>query len=107
MSKRKKTLYPGVFYRESKRIGGRGIEKVFYVVYKKNGKTVEAKAGRQYSDDMSPARAAHIRSELIEGKRLSRKETRQQEADKWTLDKLFTEYSSLFSAVKNLARSMR
>jgi integrase len=92
MSKRKKTLYPGVFYRESKRIGGRGIEKVFYVVYKKNGKTVEAKAGRQYSDDMSPARAAHIRSELIEGKRLSRKETRQQEADKWTLDKLFTEY---------------
>jgi integrase len=79
MSKRKKTTYPGVFFRESKRIGGKGSEKVYYVVYKKGGKVYEEKAGRQYADDMTPARAAHIRSELIEGKRLTRKQKRQKD----------------------------
>ncbi|HUV50123.1 MAG TPA: site-specific integrase [Anaerolineae bacterium] len=99
MSKRKKTTYPGVFFRESKRIGGKGSEKVFYVVYKKEGKLFEEKAGRQYADDMTPARAAHIRSELIEGKRLTRKAKRKQEhalkeaeADKLTIQRLFDEY---------------
>ena len=99
MSKRKKTTYPGVFFRESKRIGGKGTEKVYYVVYKKGGKVYEEKAGRQYADDMTPARAAHIRSELIEGKRLTRKQKRRKErdlkeaeADNWTVQKLFDAY---------------
>jgi integrase len=97
--KRYKTDYPGVFFREAKRIGGKGIEKVYYVVYKKNGKVHEEKAGRQYADDMTPARAAGVRAELIEGKRLTRKEKRKQEqaikdaeAHKWTTDRLFDEY---------------
>ncbi len=100
MSKRKKTTYPGVFFRESKRIGGKGTEKVYYVVYKKGGKVYEEKAGRQYADDMTPARAAHIRSELIEGKRLTRKQKRRKErdlkeaeADKWTIQRLFDAYT--------------
>jgi integrase len=99
MSKRIKTSYPGVFYREAKRVGGKGTEKVFYVVFKKNGKVHEEKAGRQYADDMTPARAAGIRAELIEGKRLTRKEKRVQEqalkdaeSQKWTIDRLFEEY---------------
>lgn len=101
MSKRIKTNYPGVFYRESKRIGGRGIEKIFYVVFKKNGKFYEEKAGRQFADDMTSARAAHIRAERIEGKRMSRKGIReaekakkQAEADKWTIDRLWAEYKN-------------
>lgn len=109
MSKRKKTTYPGVFYRESKRIGSKGIEKVYYVVYKKKGKLYEEKAGRQYADDMTPARAAHIRSELIEGKRLTRKAKREQEharkeaeADKWTVQKLFDAYMEGRPAGKSL-----
>jgi len=99
MSKRHKTDYPGVFFRQADRIGAKGTEKVFYVVYKKNGKVFEEKAGRQYKDDMTPARAATIRGELIEGKRLSRKEKRKQEkarkaaeADKWTVSNLWDEY---------------
>ena len=99
MSRRKKTLYPGIFYRESKRIGGKGIEKIFYILFKKSGKLYEEKAGRQYADDMTPARAAHIRAERIEGKRISRKEKRAQEealkkaeANKWTVDRLWNEY---------------
>jgi len=44
--KRFKTKYPGVFYREAERIGGPGKEKVFYVVFKRDGKTIEEKVGR-------------------------------------------------------------
>jgi integrase len=120
MSKRIKTDYPGVFYRLSERIGGKGNEKVFYVVYKKGGKVCEEKAGRQFVNDMTPARAAHIRFELIEGKRLTRKQKRQKEldlkeaeevaveeaalkeAEKWTIQRLFNEYIQGRAAGKSL-----
>ena len=93
--KRQKTSYPGVFFRETKRIGGKGLEKVFYIIFKKDGKTLEEKAGRQYSDDMTAARASRIRAERIEGKRLSRKELREQkkaEAVKGTIARLWELY---------------
>jgi integrase len=95
--KRYKTKYPGVFYREGLRIGGRGSEKIYYIVFKKDGTVIEEKAGRQYADDMTPAKAAGIRAERIEGKRLSRKEIREKEKaqknnKKWTIDRLYAEY---------------
>lgn len=97
--KRTKTKYPGVFYREAKRLGRPGLEKVYYIVFKKNGKVLEEKAGRQYADNMTPAKAAGIRSERIEGKRISPKERREQEKalkedkkGKWTIDRLYEEY---------------
>jgi integrase len=93
--KRHKTKYPGVFYREAERIGGKGPERVYYIVFKKAGKVHEEKAGRQYADDMTPARASRIRAERIEGKRLSRKEIREAaKAIRWTVDKLWEEYIS-------------
>ena len=86
--KRHKTTYPGVFYREAERIGGKGLERVYYIVFKKDGRVIEEKAGRQYADDMTPARAARIRAERIEGKRQSRKEIREAAAEiKWTVDR--------------------
>lgn len=101
MSSRKKTNYPGVYYREAKRTGGKGVEKVYYVVFKREGRTIEEKVGRQFVDDMTPARAARIRGERIEGKRQSRKEIRQEieirkeaENSKWTIDRLWNEYKS-------------
>jgi integrase len=93
--KRHKTTYPGVFYREAERIGGKGSEKVFYIVFKKVGKVYEEKVGRQYADDMTPARAARIRAERIEGKRQSRKEIRETAVEiKWTVDRLWQQYIS-------------
>jgi integrase len=99
MPKRLKTKYPGVFYRNAKRIGGKGSEKVYYIVFKKDGKVIEEKAGRQFADNMTPAKASSFRSERIEGKRLSRKEKREQEearkrakAGKWTIDRLWQAY---------------
>lgn len=37
---------------------------------------IEEKVGRQYSDDMTPARASGIRAALVEGKRLPRKKNK-------------------------------
>ena len=105
MSKRIKTDDPGVFYREVDRIGGKGIEKVFYVVFKKAGKVYEEKVGRQYVDNMTPAKAATIRGERIEGKRKSRKEIREaqkKKTDIWTIDRLWGEYKIQKSNLKGL-----
>jgi len=110
MPKRVKTKYPGVYYRDAERIGGTGIERVYYIVFKKDGKTCEEKAGRQYADDMTPARAAHIRGERIEGKRQSPKELRKAveerkkaEEGKWTIDRLWAEYKRQKPDLKGIA----
>lgn len=102
-----KTKYPGVFYREADRIGGPGIERVYYIVFKKDGKVLEEKVGRQYVDDMTPARAHTIRAERIEGKRQSRKEIREaQEAekraieDRWPILRLWETYKAQNPHVK-------
>ena len=66
--KRHKTKYPGVYY-----INGRGLkqgtqEKVYYILFRKDGKLIEEKAGRQLQDKMTPSRAARIRDQKISGK---------------------------------------
>jgi len=105
-----KTKYPGVYYREVKRIGGKGIEKVYYIIFKKDCKTIEEKVGRQFIDDMTPARAAGIRADRIEGKRKSRKEIkeyqkllRESKENRWTVDKLWKEYKTILSNTKGFA----
>ncbi len=104
-----KTRYPGVFYRETERIGMKGTEKVFYIVFKKEGKVFEEKVGRQFVDNMTEAKAASIRAERIEGKRASRKEireaqeaTRQAELQKPTIERLWEIYRSEYAEKKSL-----
>lgn len=95
MAKRFKAKKTGVFYRISKRVGGPGDEKIFYVAYKKKGKVIEVKAGRQYADGMTPARAALYRAALIEGREQTPQERREAEKaapDKWTIAKLWESY---------------
>jgi integrase len=94
-TKRHPTRYPGVFFREVVRIGGAGSEKMFYIRFKKDGRLYEEKVGRQYGDQMSAAKAARIRADRIEGRRLSRKELREAERVKdkrWTIDRLARAY---------------
>lgn len=101
-NERHSTNYPGVFYRIRRRLGGPGDEKVFYVVYKRNGKLTETQVGRQYRDDMTPARAASIRGQLIEGKRFTHVEERaaaQQKA--WTLTAIWEEYGNHLPKSRN------
>jgi hypothetical protein len=45
--KRYKTTYPGVCYRQVARRGGVGLERVYYIIFKKDGKVFEEKVGRQ------------------------------------------------------------
>lgn len=73
MSKRIKTKYPGVFWIEGLSAGGKS-ERIYYILYRKNGKLIEEPVGRQFQDDMTPARAALIRTRRIEGDDLSNKE---------------------------------
>ena len=93
-----KTKYPGVFYIESTVPGTNDPEKIYYIMYRKSGKLVEEKAGRQYQDDMTPARAAGMRSARLEGKqqsnverRQAEQEAKQAERNRWTITRLWQE----------------
>jgi integrase len=110
-NKRFKTKYPGVYYIESSAVGSEKPEKIFYIMYRKNGKLIEEKAGRQFQNDMTPAKAAGLRSQRIQGGQCTNKEERAAkkaaklvEAGKWTVDKLFKEY--IKNRPKNSARSI-
>jgi len=54
-------------------------ERIYYIYYRKNGNQIEEKAGRQYQDNMTPAKAALIRAKRIEKDQLSNKENRELE----------------------------
>jgi PAS domain S-box-containing protein len=78
-----KTKYPGVYYVMGRSLAQVGkSERIYYIRYRRYGKEVEEKAGRQFQDQMTPEKAANIRAECIEGKRLSRKELRDLEKAK-------------------------
>lgn len=92
-----KTKYPGVIFIEVQ--GARGTERIYYIRYRRYGKVIEEKAGRQFADDMTPAKAAGVRAERTAGKQLSNQGRRQaakaaklEEAGKWTLARLWDEY---------------
>jgi hypothetical protein len=96
---RQKTKYPGVYFVEAKALGSQKTERVYFIQYRKNGKLIEEKAGRQFKDNMTPAKAAGIRTQRIEGasptnqeRRLEILEQKKAEEDKWTVDRLWEEY---------------
>ncbi|MEW6428455.1 MAG: site-specific integrase [Thermodesulfobacteriota bacterium] len=83
---------------------------MYYVAFKRDGKLIEAKVGGQYRNDMTPARAAGVRADLIAGKQLTRKEQREQarqaaleEQTRPTMTKLW----EAFRAAKQGNRSLR
>ena len=86
----------GVYFRVAKRIGKPGTEKVYYVRYKLDDKIIEVKAGRQYKDQMTPAKAERYRANIIEGRELTpqakRKAAKKVPKFKWTIEQLWTEY---------------
>src|SRR4030042_4222593 len=76
--KRFKTDYVGVYYIIGTAIATKKSEKIFYITYRRDGQLIEEKAGRQFSDDMTAARASRLRAERIEGKSLPNKERREE-----------------------------
>lgn len=94
MAKRRQpTKYTGVFFKMVQRVGGKGEEKAFYAVYKQNGKVIETLVGYEFRNDMTAARAARIRGELIEGKRQTAAEQRRESERNPSLSILWEHYS--------------
>jgi integrase len=94
-----KTDYPGVYYVIGEAIATNRRERIFYIRYRRSGRAYDEKAGRQFSDAMTPARAARIRAERIEGKQLSNKGRREKKAQEkerqeWIISRLWQEYMS-------------
>jgi integrase len=105
---RQATKYPGVFFIEGTAKDGR-IERIYYIRYRQGVKMVEEKAGRQFEHDMTPARAARIRTERIEGKALSNEGRREAaraakeaEANRWTVARLWETYKAQKTVYKSV-----
>lgn len=99
-----KTKFPGVFFVLSKSLGSKKQEKVYYILYRKEGKLIEEKAGRAGQDDMTPSRAAAIRALRIERKQTTNKERRlAARQTKWTLQELWAEYLRTKPDLKGMA----
>ena len=99
---RHKTIYPGVYFIEGQQIGTGKPELIYYIYYRKGGKRIEEKAGREFQNDMTPARANNLRSARMDNKEPTNNERRQAvkdakeaEAGKWTISRLWDEYKNL------------
>ncbi len=97
--KRFTTKYPGVYFIEGTSPATGKPERIYYIRYRRDGKIIEEKAGRQFINDMTPARANTLRSERMEGKDLPNADRREQElsakeeaANRWTVNRLWDEY---------------
>ena len=71
--------YAGVFYVETTRVNSSQAERVYYIRYRRDGKLVEEKAGYQYRDNMTPAKAAGMRAARIEKRESNNAERRVRE----------------------------
>lgn len=101
--------YAGVFYVEAPRATRKGMEKVYFIRYRKNGKLIEEKVGGQYKDNMTPAKASSIRGLRIEGsiptnqeRRDDIKQAKLKEQNSYSLTRIF----SLFIEAKSENRSL-
>lgn len=97
-TERKKTRYPGVYFTFGVSAKSQP-EKIYYIFYRRNGKQIEEKVGRQFQNDMTPAKASRIRARRIEGhelpnreRRLKEKEDRDARENRWTIEKLWESY---------------
>ena len=99
--KRIKTAYPGVYFIMGKATDGRP-ERIYYIFYRKGGKQIEEKAGRQFQNDMTPARASQLRTRRIEGAASNQERREAARQQVWTLTRLWQEYSAHKPITKSL-----
>ncbi len=72
-----KTDYPGVNYIMGISKSTGRPERIYYINYYRNGRRIEEKAGRQYQDNMTAAKANRVRGAKIDGNLLSNNEQRE------------------------------
>ena len=117
---RHKTDYPGVWFIEGKALPDKKTkvptktEKIYYIGYRKEGKLIEEKAGRQFEDRMTPAKASQLRARKKSGdvdsnseKRAKRISAKFAKDNRWTFRKLFDEYLVSRPDLKGRANDVR
>ncbi len=87
--KRYKTKYPGVYFINARGLEKGTKEKVYYILFRKNGKLIEEKAGRQFQDKMTSSRASRIRDQKIAGKLPLNREQRKSNEQHGLVEKSF------------------
>jgi len=99
--KRYETKYAGVYFIIGRMVGTKKAERIYYIRYRKAGKQIDEKAGRQFQDDMTAARASGMRADRIQGRQPTNKERRfaleaakKAKQGRWTIDRLWKEYSA-------------
>lgn len=102
--KRYKTKYPGVYYIEGQHPATGKVERTYYIRYRRDGKSVEEKAGHQYRDDMTPAKASKLRALRIDGDQATNRERRKASN---TAVKNFSELWSEFYRAKRANKSIQ
>lgn len=63
---------------------------------------VEEKAGRQFQNDMTPAKASRIRGKRIDGDEASNEERRKAEEGTWNINRIWDEYKRQNAHLKGL-----
>lgn len=110
--KRHKTSYAGVYYILGTNPTSGKQEKVYHIRYRTrrpDGSWAEhsESAGRQYRDNMTPAKASHIRAERIRGHQLPNKERRAKAKEarqkrSWTISALWEAYKDANPGLKGM-----
>jgi integrase len=80
--KRHQTKYPGIYYIEGRHPATGKVERTYYMRYRRDGHSIEEKAGHQFRDDMTPAKASKLRALRIDGEQASNKKRREIAATK-------------------------
>lgn len=109
--KRHKTTYPGVYFIEGISSTTGKAERIYYVRYRKGGKLIEEKAGRQFQDRMTQGKASTIRTDRIRGKELPNQERREAqrtaksaEASRWTFNRLWEEWKAANATKRGIVK---
>ena len=104
-----KTDYPGVSFIVGTAVASGRPERIYFIRYRREGKLIEEKAGRQFQDAMTPAKASRIRAERIEGKapsntarREAAEAAKEAEEGRWTIAKLWEAYKAGKPGLKGL-----
>jgi integrase len=99
--------YKGLFYIVGASRSTGEPEKIYYVRYRKDRREVKEKAGRQFQDSMTPAKAANIRARRMQGldpTSREKREAKKAKADRWTITRLWAAYQKNKTVFKGKRR---
>jgi len=84
-------------------------ERIYRIRYRKDGQLIEENAGRQFQNDMTPAKASRLRARRIDGDQPTNTEKRDElaaqkeaEENRWTFSRLWDAYKEATPGLKGI-----